>query len=133
MEDTNVEAATVLVLGARLGGSHVIESLISVGITIRGVYDLDANAPGIALARKRGVPVYVGNTGEINRLFQICSDDDQRDFHVFLPTRDPRFLRFVSGVEAQWRAKGVKNFTMHRLGEDFEDYERAHDLLALTS
>lgn len=133
MEDTNLEAATVLVLGARLGGSHIIKSLLSVGIPIRGVYDLDGNAPGIALARKWGVPVYVGNTGEIDRLFHICSDDTQRDFHVFLPTRDPRFLRFVSGVEARWRARGVKNFTMHRLGEDFEDYARAHDLLALTT
>lgn len=132
MDAMEQQDASVMVLGAGLGGAHVVKALLAARIPIRGVYDQSNDAPGVVLARRCGVPVYSGSYRKIDRLFQVCAEDDQRDFQLFLSSRDPRFIAFVELVAERWKRNGTKNFQIFRLGEDFEDYAHAYDLLALT-
>lgn len=129
--DAQDTRSTVMVLGARLGGSHIIKTLHAAGIEIRAVYDQDASSSGLALALEWGIPVYAGSFGEIDKVFEICASDSGRTYHVFLPSRDPKFVSFVARTEARWRKKGATNVKIYRMGIDFADYSATFDLLAL--
>lgn len=125
------DRATVMVLGARLGGTHIIRTLLESGMAIRGVYDQHADAQGLVLARDSGIPVCAGHFDQLNELFRICEADPESDFTFFLPSRDRRFIDFVQRLVRKWQSKGVTNFTLVRMDEDFLDYAPAHELLAL--
>ena len=123
--------STIMVLGARAGGSHLIRTLQDSGVRVHGVYDQDATAPGIALARQYGIRTWTGHVRRLAEMLTECEDDPQVPVHLFLPSRDLRFIAFVEKVVAGREAAGMKNLKLCRLGRHFRDYATMPELLGL--
>ena len=122
---------TAIILGAKRGGSHILETLHAHGVPIAGIYDQSASAPGIIRARQLGIPVYCGSWGELTRMLTICSIQGAIPYFVFLPTRDRKFIQFASRTLARALSSGFRNYTVLRMDSDFGDYESARKLCSL--
>ena len=120
-----------VVLGARLGGTHVLEALNSCGVRVEGIYDASNSAPGLANARRVGVPVYSGAWSELNRMFSRVAQDAQTIVYVFLPSRDSKFVAFARRHFAHAERTFPGKLKLFEMDRDFGDYETPANLFAL--
>lgn len=64
--------ANIIIVGAGQGGSSILQALHGIkGIKIMGICDVNTDAPGINLAKKKGIATY----SDINKIFAIPSLD----------------------------------------------------------
>jgi methyl-accepting chemotaxis protein len=62
----------VMIVGAGQGGTSVLKALSGINtVKITGICDVNANSPGILLAKQLGIPTY----GDLNDIFAISSLD----------------------------------------------------------
>ncbi len=108
-----------------------MQTLAKRGVKIAGVYDQNASAPGIVQARGLGIPVYAGSWSKLTDLFTVCKSHGAAMFYIFLPTRDPEFIRFANRRLARAMAAGFRNFTVLKMDTHFSDYEPVDKLCSL--
>lgn len=124
----------VMVLGARKGGTHIIETLHP-HCTIEGVYDQDCLAPGLDRARRLRIPVYAGSWSLLRTMLLRCEEEPDTMFFVFLPSRDWEFIKFAkrrfTEVEQKLGEKNINNMRLLQMDVDFSDYEPLQKLRSI--
>lgn len=64
--------ANIIIVGAGQGGSSILQALHGIpGIKVQGICDVNTDAPGIKLAKKKGVPIY----SDISKIFTVPALD----------------------------------------------------------
>jgi hypothetical protein len=120
-----------VILGARLGGTHVLEALKSSGVCIEGIYDASNSAPGLSDARRYGIPVYSGAWSELGKMLNRCAQHDNTNVYVFLPSRDAKFITFARRHFGAAERQFPRKFKLFQMDRDFGDYEPPAKLFSL--